>query len=534
MSSLYLSRLSKDDRKQLEQQLWSQQSGKCFISEEPIDLALEEVDIDHVIPMRDNGKDDPSNFALTLSHYNRSKLAADLRIARVLARFEKIKKTADSDDRGANLNDVLKAFGGGTTEIRMKIEGGSVSYVANPSAGSRPVNVPLHEDKLSGFRYFFTTLPIEAIHHDERINPRPIGANVRGLVEEFFKQRPQLHVALGWIETPFLPDVRVRVFDGQHKAAAQILLGVREIPLRVFVDPDEERLLTANTNAGTTLRQVAFDKSVQRRLGSSILLDRIAHFRQEKGFASDFEEFSERALVEHFKGEQRAMVRYVLDGVRDSITHAPSNKLRDFVEYAGKSSEKPFSYSAIERTFYSKFIYGTMLETPWNYRADVGENPRELEKDQIIRLMSLIAEKIYIGKYDDEIGTRRLENKVQDGEDVPEVHLRAFRMAKEEILHAWLSYAGKAIEHYFLYAGKVIDNEKLFQYPFPEQLWANISNFIDNLARMPMWVDRQASSTIFGAKQTYSFWQSIFESGRSTAGHKILPSGLNITEMIKP
>jgi hypothetical protein len=148
--------------------------------------------------------------------------------------------------------------------------------------------------------------------------------------------------------------------------------------------------------------------------------------------------------------------------------------------------------------------------------------------------MSLIAEKIYIGKYDDEIGTRRLENKVQDGEDVPEVHLRAFRMAKEEILHAWLSYAGKAIEHYFLYAGKVIDNEKLFQYPFPEQLWANISNFIDNLARMPMWVDRQASSTIFGAKQTYSFWQSIFESGRSTAGHKILPSGLNITEMIKP
>jgi hypothetical protein len=81
-----------------------------------------------------------------------------------------------------------------------------------------------------------------------------------------------------------------------------------------------------------------------------------------------------------------------------------------------------------------------MLETPWNYRADVGENPRELEKDQIIRLMSLIAEKIYIGKYDDEIGTRRLENKVQDGEDVPEVHLRAFRMAKEEILHAWLRW----------------------------------------------------------------------------------------------
>jgi hypothetical protein len=282
MSSLYLSRLSKDERKKLEKQLWEQQRGKCFISEETIDLGLQEVDIDHDIPTRDNGKDDPSNFALTLSHYNRSKLAADLRIARILARFEKIKRTADSDDRGTNLNDVLKAFGGGTSELRIKIENGVVSYVAEAMNGSTPQTVPLCEGKLSGFRYFFALLPIDVIHHDERINPRPIGSNIRGLVEEFFKKRPQLHVSLAWIETSNLPTVKVRVFDGQHKAAAQILLGVRRIPLRIFVDPDEELLLTANTNAGTTLRQVAFDKSVQRRLGSSILLDRIAHFREER------------------------------------------------------------------------------------------------------------------------------------------------------------------------------------------------------------------------------------------------------------
>src|SRR5437868_13339266 len=105
MSSLYLNHLSKEERQQLEDQLWSQQNGRCFISEKPIDLKLDEVDIDHIIPTRDNGKDDPSNFALTLASYNRSKQAADLRIARVLARFDKIKEAADSDDRGPNLND---------------------------------------------------------------------------------------------------------------------------------------------------------------------------------------------------------------------------------------------------------------------------------------------------------------------------------------------------------------------------------------------------------------------------------------------
>jgi hypothetical protein len=409
----------------------------------------------------------------------------------------------------------------------------SISGPITNKGEDEKVTLPLYEDKLSGMRHFFAVLPIEMLHHDERINPRPIGANVRGLVEEFHKGRPQLHVALAWIDTSQAPEARVQVFDGQHKAAAQVLLGARELPVRIFVDPDEQILLTANTNAGTTLRQVAFDKSIQRRLGSSILLDRMDRYRDEKGLPLDFEDFSEKELVEHFKGEQRAMTRYVLDSVRNAITHSTDNRLRDFVEYAGKGSEKPFSYSAIERTFYSRFIYAKMLDTPWNYRADIGENPRELEKSQIVRLMSLIAEKIYIGRYDDEIGTRRLENKIQAGEDVPEPHLRAFRMAKEEILYCWIGYIGQIIEHYHLTMGKVINRDKLFQYPLPEQLWINIGNFIDNLARRPIWIDRPASSTIFGGKQTYSFWEAIFETGASTAGHKAMPSGLNIMEMIK-
>jgi hypothetical protein len=173
MGSLFLSRLTKEDRKKLEQQLWAQQGGKCFISEEPIDLALQDVDVDHIIPTRDNGKDDPSNFALTLAHYNRSKQAADLRVARVLARFEKIRHFAVSDDRGANLNDVLKEFGGATSDLRIKIDGDTVTYIASGKSGEKQIAVPFYQDKLSGFRYFFAMLPLEMIHHDERINPRP-------------------------------------------------------------------------------------------------------------------------------------------------------------------------------------------------------------------------------------------------------------------------------------------------------------------------------------------------------------------------
>jgi hypothetical protein len=139
------------------------------------------------------------------------------------------------------------------------------------------------------------------------------------LVEEFHKGRPQLQVGLGWISSETPLSSKVHVFDGQHKAAAQILLGVHSLPVRVFVDPDFDLLLTANTNAGTTLRQVAFDKSVQRRLGSSILLDRIKRFKSEKGLADDYEAFSEQTLVEHFNG--RLGVTYSTASGTQSLIH---------------------------------------------------------------------------------------------------------------------------------------------------------------------------------------------------------------------
>jgi hypothetical protein len=49
-----------------------------------------------------------------------------------------------------------------------------------------------------------------------------------------------------------------------------IMLGVRSPPVRVFIDPDPDPLITTNTNAGTTLKQVTLDKSIPRHLGSAL------------------------------------------------------------------------------------------------------------------------------------------------------------------------------------------------------------------------------------------------------------------------
>ena len=110
----------------------------------------------------------------------------------MLARFDKIKSRVDINDRGVNLNDVLTAFGGAQGDLRIKLDETTVTCVFPSKGSEEKITLPLYEDKISGIYHFFAVLPIEVLHHDERINPRAIGANLRGLVEEFHKGPPQL------------------------------------------------------------------------------------------------------------------------------------------------------------------------------------------------------------------------------------------------------------------------------------------------------------------------------------------------------
>ena len=259
-----------------------------------------------------------------------------------------------------------------------------------------------------------------------------------------------------------------------------------------------------------------------------------ARYRHDLAKAEDDESFTERDLVNHFRGESREMKRYILDWVRSSITTHTNNKLRDYIDYGGRGTEMPLSYSTIEKTFYSLFVCNELLTSPFNYKSEEGTNPRELEIEQIVRLMNIIAEKIYIGNFDHPLGTRRIESNVQKGKDVPELHLCAFRMSKEEIIHNWLRYIKQFVQNYFITTGTPIDEKRLFQYNIPEACWRNIENFIEALRRLPMWVNKDLSLSVFGGKQNAEFWQNIFENGRTRDGTEIMEAGINLMEMIKP
>ena len=111
-NSKYLDSLNADATKNLSDKLWEIQNHKCFICEQEIHLDINSTNIDHIRPLANGGKDEPSNFAITHEHCNKSKQDADLVVAKRLFQLQQIIKEAENKKEVPSLKHVLISNGG--------------------------------------------------------------------------------------------------------------------------------------------------------------------------------------------------------------------------------------------------------------------------------------------------------------------------------------------------------------------------------------------------------------------------------------
>ena len=529
--SKYLDGLSKEEYRALTEKLWTMQNHKCYICGEDMDLDLNPTNIDHIKPLVNGGKDDDTNFALTHENCNKSKQDADLEVARAMAKLSKILKTAEDQHETPSLKHVLAAHNGSLYSFLCKEVDGKLEYAFSKTGDDTKRITEIYYDKLSGERTAFIQVPIEYLHHDAQINPRGINSSIGLLIKEFHKGNPQLHIGLAR-----LSGGKIMLFDGQHKAVAQIMLGTRELLIRLFLNTDVERMIATNTAAGSKLKQIAFDKSIVRQLHDSLYAERLRKYQHDHNLTEDNFHFSEADMVNYFKGERGDIRTYIINSQKNAITKTSDNKLQSYINFEGRGNELPLSYSTFEKTLLSRFIYPkTILNTTLDYRADEGLNPRVLEKEQLIKLCNILAEELLIEKYSREIGIYQIENKVAKGrdQDITDDHLAACRIFREEIMYNWVIYIDMLIKSFFLMNGKRIDEQNLFQIKFPDPLWTRIQSFVRSLRDLPLWKDRTMANTVFGGKPGYDYWKDIFSEGKTPDGRIVLAKPINYIEMAK-
>ena len=219
------------------------------------------------------------------------------RLERALEALESIKREAQAatGHRVITLADVLRRFGGAKHAFAWRYSDGkrSIRY----DIDGEPRTSEVFEDALSGERSVFLALPIGYIHHDALINPRPVNLNLENLIAEFARGNPQLQQSLARIDGD-----RVRIFDGQHKTVARILLGEREILMRLFLETNPAKLMETNARAGKQLKQIEFDAQMERKVSKSLFQVRLQQYRESHGYADDDQSFLTDDIIDELLG----------------------------------------------------------------------------------------------------------------------------------------------------------------------------------------------------------------------------------------
>ena len=120
-----------------------------------------------------------------------------------------------------------------------------------PDAGKQ--TLPLLTCPATGERYFFASVPALFVRNDTELQPRPLEVDRLWALYRHLQTHTQLAPAVCR-----LVGKDVLLFDGQHKAAAQVWAGRTALDCKVYIDPEVRRLKETNLSAHDKLRQMPF------------------------------------------------------------------------------------------------------------------------------------------------------------------------------------------------------------------------------------------------------------------------------------
>lgn len=344
----------------------------CYICLDSLEgYSREEIQFDHIYNYADGYPQDLSNFAPVHASMDERKLnchAAKGRKAPIEYREEvRIKKRLKAVQGLADLcpSAVPSVF---------SISDDKKTIVCNG------VQLPLYNQKI-GLKdnfYFFHEIETKHIENDTEIQLRPLEPKILPLIFNL-KTSVQLLPSLARLD----PVTKtVKLFDGQHKAVAQIIGNNRDrIACLVFVEPDVNALRVTVYEAHTDFVQQRYKKSHIDAKLADIYSQKIEAFRKKIG--NPEAPYSEADIL---RGESAPTVRnFLLSSIIKELSVET-----DFIRlYAAESrtdqKQHPILWQSIER-YIAKFCNLTAVEeisdSALNYRTD--------EIDNLVFLVTLI------------------------------------------------------------------------------------------------------------------------------------------------
>lgn len=439
-----------------------QQHGRiCFATGHLIPEG-ESIHFDHIRAFAQDGPTEINNIAPMCPQHNRDKGTLPLFDFRIKLRLNDFFRTADR----LTLGDLLEYM-----RSKHQISGYGIpvditeedSVIRITSSTDLP-EFRVYRCPITQWKYFYATLPIDLLDSDDG-QDQAIGLQPRYLIPDkvfelfrHFQRYPVLQPSLGRIVGD-----RIKLFDGQHKAAAILWNGYKELECKIYIEPDIRMLNQANISA--------HDKFAQTRFFSSIMVLKLG-----TQFGGDFETYknledgqakSEKGFVDYLRAKDDLTAGQVNQRFRsflyNSVLEDEDNQLASLVSVGNSPTrDKPLTINALTNSLFASFLYRYPVEDnmttdayrrstevrnmialmnmlnklalyQWNPKA-AEHDERQLKLDRLIRsrfmkawselLKDAICAKLRIYDSDDKVRPLYREFSTQDMDDIRDVVIR--------------------------------------------------------------------------------------------------------------
>lgn len=357
---------------------------------------------DHIQPYSREGETDISNIRIVLKLYNRRKSDQSLYEVRDNLKLDWLFQTKKNNIK---LQDIFELKAITRKTIHAYINGADLVV----DDGSQKQTFPLLHDKILDVNYFYGRIPINWLENDDQegLQPRVIDYKRLIALREHLKTHPQLAPSISR-----LVGNRLKLFDGQHKLAGQVLNGINEIDVKVYLSPDGEEqakklfdsLMMTNLDAHSKLKQVPFY--------TSTLLDRLSVIYNELWddfvVKKDLGQHTENNFVQFLvteKGKVKAEAVVLLrSAIKESILELSS--LKEFVAIASKDSSYPITIDLLNKTIFQS----TLFLEPSTARFASDDDFRNSETENFQTLSELLVECAHLNDWVPNIKGKSLTN----------------------------------------------------------------------------------------------------------------------------
>ncbi len=334
------------------QQAEPDDSLRCFISGEII-ADSDDIEYDHVQPYSKDGDTSTVNIRLVLKKYNRRKSDQSLYEVRDNLRLERL---FDSKKNNIKLQDIFEL----KDVVRQNTHCVQIPDSLSIDDGTLKRNFSLLFDPILTVWYFYGRVPISWLENDDQegLQPRVIDYKKLINIRDHLKVHPQLAPSIAR-----LVDNRLKLFDGQHKLAAQVLNSHTEADIKVYISPNSQAeakhlfdaLMITNLEAHSKLKQVPFY--------TSTLLDRLSVIYKEllEEFISsnEPENHTEEKFVHFLAIKKQYKSTDAKEMLRGAIKMAAldGSALEPYVAVASKDASFPMTIDLLQRTLFPALLF---------------------------------------------------------------------------------------------------------------------------------------------------------------------------------